>query len=199
MPVVIISRRIAFTLALIVGLSITAISYAPASAQETRDSGRLFGRVVDGPYAVALYGLPKQPSVSKFGFTVTVESLKLSALIDDATVEVVAIDPDGEPEWLSPALSFPPVPTSFVGNAPRPPTRAFTTSGEWLLEIRVDGAEGRSVVRFPITVTGSARRGTTGAGVMFAIAIVAVVGIAALLTWRIRRIQRQRAKPADPI
>ncbi len=198
MPIVKISRRIAFTLVLIAGLSITAISYAPVSAQETRESGRLFGRVEDGPYAVALYGLPEQPSVSKFGFTVTVESLEESVLIDDATVDVVAIDPDGEPEWLSPALSFPPVSTSFVGNAPRPPTRAFTTSGEWLLEVRVDAAEGRSVVRFPITVTGSARRGTVGASVAFGLAIAAVVGMAALLTWRIRRIQRQRADPTGP-
>ncbi len=196
MPVVKISRRIALTLALIAGFSITAISYAPALAQETRENGRLFGRGEDGPYAVALYGLPEQPIVSKFGFTVTVESLTKSALVDDAIVEVVAIDPDGKPEWLSPALSFPPNPTSYVGNAPRPPTRAFTTSGEWLLEVRVDGVEGRSIVRFPITVAGTARRGTGGAGLVFAIAIGAVVGIAALLAWRIRRIQRQRNKPA---
>ena len=124
MPVVKISRRIALTLALIAGISITAISYAPASAQETRETGKLFGRGEDGPYAVALYGLPAQPIVSKFGFTVTVESLTESALVADAVVEVVAIDPDGEPEWLSPALSFPPNPTSYVGNAPRPPSPA---------------------------------------------------------------------------
>jgi hypothetical protein len=196
MPVVKISIRITFTLALIAGFSIAAISYAPASAQETRESGRQFGRAEDGPYAITLYGLPEQPLVSKFGFTVTVESLEQSAPVDDATVFVIAIDPDGEREWRSPALSFPPNPTSFVGNAPRPPSRAFTTSGDWLLEITVDGAEGRSVVRFPITVAGSARRGTGGAGVMFAIAIGAVVAIAALLTWRIRRIQRRRAKSA---
>ncbi len=198
MPVVKISRRIALTIALVAGFSITAISYAPASAQETLDQGRQFGRVEDGPYAVALYGLPEQPTISKFGFTVTVASVKESALVDDATVEVVAIDPDGEPEWLSPALSFPPNPTSYVGNAPRPPNRAFTTSGDWLLEVRVDGAEGRSVVRFPITVTGSARRGTGGASAAFAIAIgVVLVGIL-LLAWRIRRAQRQRARPAGP-
>ena len=198
MPVVKISRRIALTLALIAGISITAISYAPASAQETLETGKLFGRGEDGPYAVALYGLPAQPIVSKFGFTVTVESLTESALVADAVVEVVAIDPDGEPEWLSPALSFPPNPTSYVGNAPRPPARAFTTSGEWLLEVRVNGPEGRSVVRFPITVAGTARRGTGGASLAYGIAIGAVVAIAALLTWRIRRIQRQRTRPAGP-
>ena len=97
MPVVKISRRIALTLALIASISITAISYAPASAQETRETGKLLGRGEDGPYAVALYGLPAQPIVSKFGFTVTVESLTESALVADAVVEVVAIDPDGEP------------------------------------------------------------------------------------------------------
>ena len=189
----------ALTLAVAIGagILITALSYAPAAAQETLDSGRQLGSGQDGPYSVTLYGLPVQPTISKFGFTVTVESLRDSALVSNVVVEVVAFDPNGEPEWLSPALSFPPVPTSYVGNAPRPPSRAFTEKGDWLLEIRVDGPEGESVVGIPITVAGSARRGTDGAAAVFAIAIGVIVVVATALAFRIRRIQRRRANPDE--
>ncbi len=186
----------ALTLALAIGasISITALSYAPAAAQETFDSGRQFGTGQDGPYSVTLYGLPVQPTIAKFGFTVTIESIRDSALVSNVVVEVVAFDPNGEPEWLSPALSFPPVPTSYVGNAPRPPSRSFTESGNWLLEIRVDGPEGESVVGIPITVAGSARRGTGGAAAVFAIAILTIVVVATVLAFQIRRNLRRRAK-----
>ena len=189
----------ALTLALAIGasISIMALSYAPAAAQETFDSGRQFGSGQDGPYLVTLYGLPVQPTIAKFGFTVTIESLKDSALVTNVVVEVVAFDPQGEPEWLSPALSFPPVPTSYVGNASRPPNRSFTQSGDWLLEIRVDGPEGESVVGIPITVAGAGRGDTGGAAAVFALALGAIVVVATALAFRIRRDLRRRAKPDE--
>jgi len=118
--------------------------------------------------------------------------------LSDVAVEIVAIDPDGNPEWLSPGLSYPPLPTSYVGNAPRPPSRSFSTPGNWLLEVRVDGREGRETARFSLDVIGSSRTGTNAAGWVFVIALGGVVLATAFVTWRIRRAQKARIAERSP-
>jgi len=178
--------------AVVIAVAATTLSYSVATAQETLETGHHFGTLREGPYDISLYGLPDPPNIAKFAFTVTVSSVGEQRLLDDVAVEIVAIDPDGKPEWLSPALSYPPVPSSYVGNAPRPPNRSFSQPGNWLLEIRVDGPEGQETARFSLDVIGSSRTGTTAAGLAFVLAFVAVAIGLSFVTWRIRRAQKAR-------
>ena len=178
--------------ALVMAIATATLSYSVATAQETLDRGHLLGTQREGPYDISLYGLPDPPNIAKFAFTVNVKSVAEQRLLSDVAVEIVAIDPDGVPEWLSPALSYPPVPTSYVGNAPRPPNRSFSRPGNWLLEVRVDGQEGRETARYTFNVIGSSRTGTTAAGWAFVIALGGVLVAVSFVTWRIRRAQKAR-------
>ena len=183
--------------ALVMTTVTAALSYSVATAQETLDRGHHFGTLREGPYDISLYGLPDPPNIAKFAFTVNVRSVANQRLLSDVAVEIVAIDPDGVPEWLSPGLSYLEVPTSYVGNAPRPPNRSFSRPGNWLLEVRVDGEEGRETARFNLDVIGSSRTGTTAAGWMFVIALGGVTGVTAFVTWRIRRAQKARIQAPE--
>ncbi len=178
--------------AIVIAIATATLSYSVATAQETLDRGHHFGTLREGPYDISLYGLPDPPNIGKFAFTVNVRSVAEQRLLSDVAVEIIAIDPDGVPEWLSPALSYPPVPTSYGGNAPRPPNRSFSRPGNWLLEVRVDGEGGRETARFTFNVIGSSRTGTTAAGWAFVLALSGVLIGTAFLTWRIRKAQKAR-------
>ena len=178
--------------AIVIATVTAALSYSVATAQETLDRGHHFGTLREGPYDISLYGLPDPPNIAKFAFTVNVRSVADQRLLSNVAVEIIAIDPDGVLEWLSPGLSYPDVPTSYVGNAPRPPNRSFSRPGNWLLEVRVDGEEGREAARFSLDVIGSSRTGTTAAGWAYVTALGAVLAATAFVTWRIRRAQKAR-------
>ena len=178
--------------AIVIATVTAALSYSAATAQETLERGHHFGTLRAGPYDISLYGLPDPPNIAKFAFTVNVWSVADQLLLSDVAVEIIAISPDGVLEWLSPGLSYPEVPTSYVGNAPRPPNRSFSRAGNWLLEVRVDGEEGRQTARFSLDVIGSTRTGTTAAGWMFVFALGSVLAAAAFVTWRIRLAQKAR-------
>ena len=122
----------------------------------------------------------------------TVRSVETSSLISDVNVEVVAIDPDGEPEWLSPALSFPPNPTSCVGNAPRPPKRAFRGPGQYLLEVRVTDSDGVFMTRFMVEIGNARRRGALLGGAVLAGALGGAIGIGTWVALQSKRARRWR-------
>ena len=161
----------------------------PAHAQESRQRGVELVRTRDGPYVVAMRSLPETTRVGRINFTVTVESVALSALIEDARVELVATNPEGEPDWLSPAIPFARNPTSYVGNG------EFGAPGTWGIEIRVEGPEGLAVVSFPLQVNALARSNTLGGAIALAAAMGAAVAGAAWVVYSIRRAQRRRQAP----
>lgn len=163
-------------------LAATEIS---AWAQESRERGALVGSAASGPYVVTLRGLPEQPRVGTFNFTVTLETLDTGDLVQEAEVDVIAITPGGEREWLSPALPFPTNASSFVGNG------EFESAGEWTMEVQARGSRGESLVQFPLEVEGLARGGGISAGIVFAVAISVIVLGAAWLVLRARRAQRR--------
>lgn len=172
--------------------TVSGLSYARVHAQESRERGRVLGAADSGPYRITLIGLPEVPTISQFNFTVTVELIDRNELLEGVEVEVVAYNPSGEPEWLSPALSFGANPTSHVGNAPRPPKPAFSEPGAWTLEVRVDGPDGPASLAVPIAVEGRAHSGGRSAGLLFVFAFAGIAGTAGVLTYRIRRAQRRR-------
>jgi hypothetical protein len=174
--------------------TLSALSYAPVHAQESRERGSVLAAADSGPYTITLMGLPDVPTISQFNFTVTIESIERNELLEGLDVEVVAYTPTGEPEWRSPALSFGANPTSHVGNAPRPPKPAFSEPGAWTLEVRVDGPDGPASLAVPIEVEGRAHSGGRGAGLLFAFAFAGIVGVAVVLTYRIRRMQQRRSE-----
>ncbi len=163
-----------------------AVTFAPAAAQESRERGAEVVRERDGPYIVAMRVLPETPHVGRLNFTVTVESVAGSELVQGAKVEVVATDPDGDPDWLSPAIAFPLNPTSYVGNG------EFAQLGEWRMEVRVSGPEGESTIEFPLKVRALARSGKTAGALAFAGALLVAASGAAWLVLSIRRSQRRR-------
>ena len=171
---------------------VSAVSYSPVYAQESRERGRVLGVADSGPYRITLTGLPEVPTISQFNFTVTVESIDRNELLEGVDVDVVAYTPSGEPEWLSPALSFDANPTSHVGNAPQPPKPAFSEPGAWTLEVRVNGPDGQASITVPITVEGRSRSGSRGAGWVFVFAFAAIFSVSGVLTYRIRRVQQRR-------
>lgn len=165
---------------------VSALSPARSAAQESRERGLEVVSKQDGPYIVAVRILPEVPRVGSVNFTVTVESVAGSVLVEEADVEVVATNPDGEPDWLSPAISFPRSPTSYVGNG------LFKQSGTWKIEVRVSGPEGEAAIEFQLEVRPLGRSRTAGGSVALAIALLAVVGGATWVILSIRRSQRRR-------
>ncbi len=166
-----------------------AFATAPALAQESRERGAELVREQDGPYVVAMLALPATARVGRINFTVTVESVTRSALVEDAQVEVVATNPEGDPDWLSPAISFTQNPTSYVGNG------EFDTPGTWGIEIRVEGPEGLALLSFPLEVNALARSNTIGGAIALAVALAVAVAGAAWIAYSIRRAQRRRQAP----
>ena len=165
---------------------IFALSPARAAAKESRERGLEVVRKQNGPYVVAIRILPEVPRLGSVNFTVTVESVSGSALVEGADVEVVATNPDGEPDWLSPAISFPRNPTSYVGDG------QFEQSGTWKIEVRVSGPEGEATVEFQLEVRPLGRSRITGGSVALAIALLAAAGGATWVVLSIRRSQRRR-------
>lgn len=164
----------------------------PALAQESRERGAELIREQDGPYLVAMRALPATARVGKINFTVTIESVAHSALVEDAQVEVVATNPEGDPDWLSPGISFAQNPTSYVGNG------EFGAPGTWLLEIRVEGPEGLAVVSFPLEVNALARSNTISGAVALAVAIAVAAAGAAWVFYSSRRARRRRRRSLPP-
>jgi len=158
------------------------------SAQESFTRGAAFVSQQDGPYIVTMHALPRKARVGIINFTIRVKSVNDLTLIENAEVEVVATNPNGEPDWLSPAISFADNPTSYVGNG------EFDKQGLWQIEIRVSGTEGTSAVNFPIEVKKLTRSNTTGGAIALVGAVAATLIGTAWIIFSSRRIQRNRNK-----
>lgn len=169
-----------------------ALTTGPALAQESRERGAELVREQDGPYVVTMLALPATARVGRINFTITVESVTRSSLVEDAQVEVIATNPGADPDWLSPAISFTQNPTSYVGNG------EFEAPGMWGIEIRVEGPEGRAIVSFPLEVNALARSNTIGGAIALAAALAVAVAGAAWVVYAIRRAQRRRQDPPSP-
>ncbi len=166
---------------------IAGLSYAPATAQESLERGAEVLRERDGPYLVSLHALPAKPKVGSINFTVTVESIARSTAVEHAAVVVTAIDPDGEPDWHSPAISFLENPTSYVGNG------EFARPGAWRLEVHVSGEEGEALVQGVVNVLPLGRSNTLGGAIALAVSVSAAIGVGGWIALSIRRSQRRRA------
>lgn len=177
-----------YFLLLNLGFFFAALTNLPAAQVTPNNDALEVFRGRQGPYEIAVSVQPEQPTVGTVHFSVTLLDAETSQPIQDAQVVVVAIAPQGEPRYGSPALNSPAVPSSYIGNI------TFYSPGQWNVEVRVQtAAQGEAEVSFPLDIAPQATPPAIEGVFVLVLIIAALVGGAAYVWYSARRQRRASA------
>ncbi len=140
-----------------------------------------------GPYEIIITVQPHKPKVGTVHFGVTIHDPATQALVENASVLIVAYNPEGEPTYQTPALNDPATPIHYKGNI------IFRSAGQWSLLTKIETAEhGLVTATTPINIAEAASVPSVEGMLMLALVTLAILGGSAYVIYSIRRAQRAR-------
>ena len=138
-----------------------------------------------GPYEVSIGIQPDKPTIGIVQFSVVVVDLETSQPVENASVMIVANNPEGEPTFQSPALNHPREPEFYVGNI------NFRSPGQWSLLVRINTPDKAEVeIITPLNIRPLVSNPGIEGTFVFALIVVALVGGSTYVWYSARRQKR---------